>query len=253
MNTIYCGNNARHPDLLNGTKVLGTRYSCLQKGKNNGLNQPIDPNFLLPYQPIDTTRKYCGNKTVLPVGYDRFGGLYECYLSGVGVGKREKATGNNIGNPPSPSPIVSSYESSNRSDINYNEDISDLKYNGDSDSKETIKSYQSLLGVNRTESSPREFLRYEYSNRIDSDRKDISKSVILSRSNIVGVIVYMLGFSLFFIGMYYGRPSIITYSDYKDDYKDKIDWSKFIPYLVSFAVLYGVLVYFFIKYLFKYF
>lgn len=217
MNTIYCGNNARHPDLLNRTKVLGTRYSCLQKGKNNGLNQPVDPNFLLPYQPIDTTRKYCGNKTVLPVGYDRFGGLYECYLSGVGVGKREKATGN-IGNPPSPSPIVSSYENSNRSDLNYN-------FGSNSDSKETYKNL--LEGVKRS----------EYKDRY-----------IISRINIVGIIVYILGFSLFFIGMYYRRPSIITYS-YPEN-KDKIDWSKFIPYLMSFSVLYGVLVYFFIKYLY---
>lgn len=220
MNTIYCGNNARHPDLVNGNKVLGTRYSCLQKGKNNGLNQPVDPNFLLPYQPIDTTKKYCGNKSSLPLGYDRFGGLYECYLSGVGVGKRQKAIENNIGNPASPSPVVSSYDSSNSSNSSSEDSDSKGKY-------------------------PREFLSYEYNNR-----KDISKFVI-SRSNIVGLIIYILGFSLFFIGMYYGRPSIITYSDSKDDYnKDKVDWTKFIPYLVSFSVLYGILVYFFIKYLY---
>jgi hypothetical protein len=188
MNKIYCGNNAHHPGLINGTKALGTRYSCLQKGKNNGLNQPVDPNFLLPYQPIDTTRKYCGKSDILPIGYDRFGGLYECYLSGVGVGKRLKATGNNIENYPS---------------YNYS-----FKYNGD-----------------------------RRSDRNNDRNNDISN---------IGLVIYILGFSLFFIGMYYGRPSIITYSDPKDGYKDKINWTKFILFLLSFAVLYGVLVFFYI-------
>jgi len=100
---MYCGNNANNPSLTNGTKVLGTRYKCLQKGKRFGYAQPVDPNFLVPYQPIDTTRKYCGNSSVLPDEYDRFGNLYECYLTGVGVGKKLKADNQPINqNPPPP-------------------------------------------------------------------------------------------------------------------------------------------------------
>lgn len=98
---MYCGNNANNPSLTNGTKVLGTRYSCLKKGKTFGYAQPIDPNFLVPYQPIDPTKKYCGNSDILPVEYDRFGNLYECYLKGVGVGKKLKADNQPINpNPP---------------------------------------------------------------------------------------------------------------------------------------------------------
>lgn len=240
-NTIYCGNNAQHPDLLNGTKILGTRYSCLQKGKNNGFNQPVDPNFLLPYEPIDTTRKYCGNKASLPASYDRFGGLYECYLSGVGVGKKLKARGI----IETPSPVVSSLSSlsslsyQDRPIIsldseNYSSRNSDEKYASD-DSKESVKSYESLIsGLKRTSSG---------SNL--SNKKESEKTYI----NYIGVFIYLLGLASFFIGMYYGKPSIILYTDKEN--KDKIDWSKFIPYLVSFSVLYGVLLYFFIKYLFK--
>jgi len=88
---MYCGNNSNHPDLLNGKKTIGTRYGCLLKGKSFGFEQPVDKNFLNPYVPIDNTKKYCGGSNVLPDGYDRFGGLYECYLKGIGVGKRLKA------------------------------------------------------------------------------------------------------------------------------------------------------------------
>lgn len=97
---MYCGNNANNPSLVNGTKVLGTRYACLKKGKAFGYAQPVDPNFLVPYQPIDPTKKYCGNNNILPDGYDRFGNLYECYLKGVGVGKKLKAEDNNPILPP---------------------------------------------------------------------------------------------------------------------------------------------------------
>ena len=88
---MYCGNNANHPGLLNGTQVLGTRYNCLLKGKQFGYYLPADPSFTQPYSPIDPTRKYCGNSPNVPNGYNRFGGLYECYLTGVGVGKKQKA------------------------------------------------------------------------------------------------------------------------------------------------------------------
>jgi len=88
---IYCGNNAHHPDLVNGIRSLGTRNQCLRKGLKNGESLPVDPSFLLPYQPINPEKKYCGVRDNIPDGYDRMGGLYECYLSGVGVGKKKKA------------------------------------------------------------------------------------------------------------------------------------------------------------------
>ena len=99
---MYCGNNANHPGLLNGTQVLGTRYNCLLKGKNFGYSLPPDPSFTQPYAPIDLTKKYCGNSQNVPNGYNRFGSLYECYLTGVGVGKKQKAT-QVLGAPP---PVV---------------------------------------------------------------------------------------------------------------------------------------------------
>jgi len=209
---IYCGNNANHTGLLERTQILGSRYSCLQKGKTNGYSQPVDPNFLRPYRPIDTTKKYCGNSSILPDGYNRFGGLYECYLTGMGVGKKLKA--NNAGEPPNPSPIISSYNSynsnrSNESDMKYND--SDMKYNNESPQENQIN-----------------YEKYSY---------------------ITGIIIYMLGISLFFVGMYYGKPDIIM--DKTNPNQEKIDWSKFIPYLLSFSVIYAALVYFFIKYLFK--
>ena len=241
MNTIYCGNNSQHPDLLNGSKTLGTRYSCLQKGKNNGFNQPVDPNFLLPYNPIDTTRKYCGNNNILPVGYDRFGGLYECYLSGVGVGKKLKARGIEE-NPPTPSPVVSSL--SQLSQLSEDQSLISLDYDQkyNDESKETDPSYQSLInGIKRT---PERNIERTPERNIESNKIYENNNI-----NTVGFVIYILGFCLFFIGMYYGKPGIIMYSD--NDNKDKIDWTKFVPYLVTFSVLYGILVYFFIKHLFK--
>lgn len=96
---MYCGNNANHPGLLNGTQVVGTRYNCLLKGKQFGYSLPPDPSFTQPYAPIDPTKKYCGNSQNVPNGYNRFGSLYECYLTGVGVGKKQKAT-QVLGAPP---------------------------------------------------------------------------------------------------------------------------------------------------------
>lgn len=94
----YCGNNANNPSLLDGSKVLGTKLQCLKRGLRRGLSEPVDPLFLEPYQPIDPIKKYCGDKENLPENYDRFGGLYECYLKGVGTGKRLKAQRNLNGN-----------------------------------------------------------------------------------------------------------------------------------------------------------
>ena len=91
MQMLYCGNNRRHPDLLNRSKRLGTRYTCLQKGINVGLAMAPDYSYSGDYEPIDRTRKYCGNGP-LPHNYDRFGTLVECLQKGVGIGKRRRST-----------------------------------------------------------------------------------------------------------------------------------------------------------------
>jgi hypothetical protein len=84
---IYCGNNALYPALVSGESKLGTRYGCLKKGVGIGMRLPAES---FPYEPIDKTKKYCGNKNVLPLGYDRFGNLPECVVVGVGIGKKIK-------------------------------------------------------------------------------------------------------------------------------------------------------------------
>lgn len=88
---MYCGNNALHEGLINGQQVLGTRHKCLRKGIGTGLHLPVDLSYNGPYQPIDTTRSYCGDKPNLPNDYDRFGMLSECLQKGVGIGKRKRA------------------------------------------------------------------------------------------------------------------------------------------------------------------
>jgi hypothetical protein len=88
---IYCGNNKLHPDLENGTRRLGTRSECFRKGLKNGLALPVDELFTKPYEPINKEKKYCGDEEKMPYGFDRLGGLHECYLKGVGTGKRKKA------------------------------------------------------------------------------------------------------------------------------------------------------------------
>jgi hypothetical protein len=221
---IYCGNNANHTGLLERTQILGSRYSCLQKGKTNGYSQPVDPNFLRPYRPIDTTKKYCGNSSILPDGYNRFGGLYECYLTGMGVGKKLKAQNSR--------PELSQHSSeeySDHYDLNdHNSNNSDIKYNND-DIKQNYKDIKQNSELDNS-----------YIENIQKTPK-----------YVVGILIYILGITAFFIGMYYGKPSIII-KDIKDENIDKIiDWSKFVPYLFSFSVIFAVLVYFFIKYLFK--
>jgi hypothetical protein len=87
----YCGNNRLNRELLNNTKILGTRYKCLQIGIGKGLNLPLDNDYLGDYDPIDDTKIYCGKKEDLPENYDKFGSLSECLRKGVGIGKRQKA------------------------------------------------------------------------------------------------------------------------------------------------------------------
>lgn len=91
MSDIYCGNNSLHPDLEDGSRRLGSRAECFRKGLKNGLALPVDELFTKPYEPINKEKKYCGDDEKMPYGFDRMGGLHECYLKGVGTGKRKKA------------------------------------------------------------------------------------------------------------------------------------------------------------------
>jgi hypothetical protein len=88
---MYCGNNANNRSVIRGEKVIGTRFKCMKKGVGKGLHMSYDDSYLDDYQPIDDTKSYCGNKDDLPEGYDRFGNLHECFIKGIGVGKRQKA------------------------------------------------------------------------------------------------------------------------------------------------------------------
>jgi len=87
----YCGNNSLEAGLVNGTKVLGTRYGCFRKGIGRGFHLPIDNNYMGEYEPIDNRRIYCGNQVQLPNGYNYMGNLPQCLVKGIGVGKRLQA------------------------------------------------------------------------------------------------------------------------------------------------------------------
>ena len=91
MSDIYCGNNAKSNDILNGNKVIGTRYGCLRKGIGKGKNSPVDNNYIGEYQAIDTRKIYCGKSENLPNGYDLMGNLPQCLQKGIGIGKKQKA------------------------------------------------------------------------------------------------------------------------------------------------------------------
>ena len=88
---MYCGNNANNRSVVRGERVIGTRFDCMRKGVGQGLHMPYDSTYLDDYLPIDNTRSYCGTEEKLPEGYDRFGNLHECFVKGVGVGRRNKA------------------------------------------------------------------------------------------------------------------------------------------------------------------
>ena len=88
---IYCGNNAMHPDLVNGTARAGTRLECLRRGFGSGFHSAVDLSFLQPYEAIDARKKYCGNREILPDGYDMFGNAPTCFQKGWATGKRQRA------------------------------------------------------------------------------------------------------------------------------------------------------------------
>jgi hypothetical protein len=91
MATTYCGNNANFPGLITGTHIIGTNYQCLKKGIGVGSNLPYDPQYAVPYVPIDGRRFYCGNNDIVPPTYTAIGSTSKCLATGVGIGKARKA------------------------------------------------------------------------------------------------------------------------------------------------------------------
>lgn len=89
---VYCGNNRLSRDVQSGRHVIGTRHRCLKKGFGTGYHiVPPNRSFTLPYEPLTVDQFYCGNRNVLPDGYERFGTLPQCFNRGVGVGMRKRA------------------------------------------------------------------------------------------------------------------------------------------------------------------
>jgi len=95
---IYCGDRQ---DLPPGYDERGTRYKCLRTGIGVGLyvvdSRPpgiLPDGTILPRDP-NRRKEYCGNKEILPDGYDGFATNYTCLKKGVGVGLWKKYEDNN--------------------------------------------------------------------------------------------------------------------------------------------------------------
>lgn len=202
---MYCGNNAHHPGLLNHTQVLGTRYNCLLKGKQFGYSLPPDASFTQPYAPIDPTRKYCGNSPNVPNGYNRFGSLYECYLTGVGVGKKQKATQVLGPQPPPPvgAPVAAPLGPAVAPPL------------GPAVAPPLGPAVAAPVGP----AVPR-----------------------IVNSYLIKFLIFTGMFLAFFFGFYYGKPSFILDNT---DPQPKIDWSKFTPYLLCFSIILAYLIHYF--------
>lgn len=85
---MYCGNNAKDPDLLSGKKALGTSYDCFRRGVGVGKHLPRS-ELEVEYEAIHRNNIFCG-KNFGPeqeAKYDRMGSPSECLRKGVGVGK----------------------------------------------------------------------------------------------------------------------------------------------------------------------
>ena len=85
---VYCGSDLILPEDYD---VMGSRNRCLKKGVGVGMGMSQgERNRIIAKPPKTGPREklYCGDKTQLPGGYDRFGSLHECLMKGVGVGAR---------------------------------------------------------------------------------------------------------------------------------------------------------------------
>ena len=94
--SIYCGNNRRNRNLINGSLNVGSRSKCFKKGFGVGINQPVDPDYSGEYEPIYIDNIYCGDdQNNAPVN-SRMGTLPQCLQKGVAIGKVQKARNNNV-------------------------------------------------------------------------------------------------------------------------------------------------------------
>ena len=89
---LYCGNNHNFSGLQQGTHYIGTRNSCLKKGRRVGYAMPLDPEYAQPYAPIVVQNLFCQDHNHVPANAV-VGTLHQCLSKGIGEGKAGKAQG----------------------------------------------------------------------------------------------------------------------------------------------------------------
>jgi hypothetical protein len=94
---IYCGNDDELPE---GYDKMGTRFKCLQRGF--GIGSMLEKQAKSEGKTKAIKRKvkkspkiYCGDKHILPEGYDAKGTRYICLRKGVGAGIYTESRKNN--------------------------------------------------------------------------------------------------------------------------------------------------------------
>jgi hypothetical protein len=85
---IYCGDDDILPENYD---KMGTRFKCLQKGFGTGLilerkAKQDGKTKAIKRTPKKSPKLYCGDKHILPDGYDIKGTRYQCLKRGIGVG-----------------------------------------------------------------------------------------------------------------------------------------------------------------------
>ena len=85
---IYCGNDDILPENYD---KMGTRFKCLQKGFGVGMMleqkaKQSGKTKVIKRTPKKSPKMYCGDKHILPNGYDVKGTKYQCLRKGVGAG-----------------------------------------------------------------------------------------------------------------------------------------------------------------------
>ena len=89
---LYCGNNHNYSGLQDGTHYVGTRQSCLNKGRRVGYAMELDPEYAQPYAPIVVQNLFCQDHNQAPANAV-VGTLHQCLSKGIGEGKAAKAHG----------------------------------------------------------------------------------------------------------------------------------------------------------------
>jgi hypothetical protein len=84
---IYCGDDLLLPDSYD---EFGSLNACLKKGIGIGMgsSDSVISKIISKPPKLQTAHTYCGTRTELPQGYDRFATRNECLRKGVGVGAR---------------------------------------------------------------------------------------------------------------------------------------------------------------------